>query len=478
MSYMKHKVNLPQDLEDLADGDGASAIYIGDTKIIPTNIGGLGQRVRKPGIPYWLDQAVKEWLGVWSNINDTNDYLTILANIPSSWTNYWAITSTSATGTSRTNGIGDIFNATGMTPWGMGTLNDGWGYESDYQNRFDVTKNPSGDIWTELSNMAEGQSAQCRFTVTRGGGWWSAGSSSTDKIRQTYARRVLYRLAAFEAGLFMDHPQSLWTTVLTDSQIGLLVSTISNLIGGTGLSDYHWVVDDASLGTLSLNLHGGLTHSAKISELFTDPTLQPLGEPRTVWDYRYSTSGTEVFNIQKSFNHKSLVDGDSIELSDALKTTHQVIWLTPEIAFSDTGTVKIHYRGNPSYKRGYIEAKWMLDPQSGSSAAAANVNGGTADMAWEDTFLVSVTHSMGTAPVWDRLIVGWRSKDSGVLHQISEDSAQQHTSGSFSYNDRAIGIGIIVPKDHSDDIFLTMEVTRDNILDPHQPTKHLINSLW
>ena len=90
MSYMKHKVNLPQDLEDLADGDGASALYVGDTKIVPANIGGLGQRVRKPGIPYWLDQAVKEWLRVWSSTNEINDYLNINADIPTNWTNYQA----------------------------------------------------------------------------------------------------------------------------------------------------------------------------------------------------------------------------------------------------------------------------------------------------------------------------------------------------------------------------------------------------
>ena len=481
MSYLKHKVSLPQNLEDLEDGDGASAIYVGDTKIVPANIGGIGQRVRKPGIPYWLDHAVSEWLRVWSNTHDFNDYLTINADIPTNWTNYQALvrgTPGDPSSAQYSSNIGEIFNATGMTPWGMGTLNDGWGYVSDPDNRFDITKDPNGDIWTELTTTTFNR-VQCRASIARGStetgdSWWDTGSTTT--IRQKYARRVLYRLAAFEAGLFMDHPQSLWTTVLTDSQIRLLASSIHSLISVTGLPNFHWLVDDASLGTVKLGHNPGQAGQADILELVTDATLQPLGEPRTVWDYHYSASGTEVFQIRKEFEQKSLDDGDSLELSNALNTTHQVIWLTPEIAFSPTGTIKMHFHDSGTLTgTGYVEAKWMLDSlmfTGGWGSIADNLNAGmnsvTSDgpsLKWEDTFLITVTHSMGHPVPWDRFIVGYRSANLGEVKQVTGDAEYLRKGGDESKINRAISIGVIVPNTYSETIYGSLEVTRDGIGD-------------
>ena len=490
MSYLKHKVSLPQNLEDLEDGDGASAIYVGDTKIIPANIAGLGQRVRKPGIPYFLDCAVREWLRIWCKTNDYNDFLTINADIPANWTDHNVLIGgtpgDAATGTYSTN-IGAIFNATGMTPWGMGTLNDGWGYVSDPSNRFDITKYPNGDIWTELEGYGTSSSRtiQCLATIARGStdtgsSWWDAGDSTTDMKRQLYATRVLYRLAAFEAGLFMDHPQSLWTTVLTDSQLRLLASTITTLIGGPGLPNYRWITD-TNTGKLSLESTGGVTSHAKISDLFTDSTLQPLGEPRTVWDYVYSASGTEVFNIAKTFTQKSLDDGDSLELSNALNTTHQVIWLTPEMAFSPTGTIKFLFRSLTSGYQllGYVEAKWMVDPSTSQTQPSANVNAGFSFVKWEDSFLITETHTMGDAAPWDRFVVGYRRLDGGET-LVPNDYKYNDDDGISHSLDRAIAIGIIVPKDFSTEFMGSIEVTRDGVIDIIAASDGLVrvNGVW
>ena len=111
---------------------------------------------------------------------------------------------------------------------------------------------------------------------------------------------------------------------------------------------------------------------------------------------------------------------------------------------------------------------------------AVNTSAGTDDYEWEDTFAVSTTLSMGAAPFWNRLIVGWRSRNTGDhtgVSRMSQDVSNMSLNGQWSSFDRAIAIGIVVPKEWATYFSATIEVTRDNLPDPTIPTNR-INGLW
>lgn len=468
MSYLKHKVSLPQNLEDLEDGDGASAIYVGDTKVTSLS-SGLKQRLKTPGIPHYIDDAVDQFLRAWSNVNDGGDALTVTVDMPTNWSAYEYVVSDdfSGTGVVSTSNIGTLKNVRGHLPWGFGEDNDGFSY---FYNTYllEAQQSPSGNLWNHIRDNAPQtvgpgdviSVVPTKFVICKGGGWYEA---RTD-YQKRFHRRVLYRAMAFGAGLHLDHPQSLWCKVLSDEDLIAMFQafhdhTDAPLSGK--INNYRWEVGDAQLGTISLVSQGvGLSRDAYLKEVVsaigagTDSLLSYPVNPRTVYDYvtvggrdRYTFMYEQVFSNIDGNDGNKLKDGTSYELSPAMRDTHQVAWLTATFPYSRVGTAQIQFEAGGA--GGFVEMRWCQVNSPGETDL--NYNGG----GWEDNFALSTLDALGSAAPWSRPIVNFRSSQPPVVGDDTSDG-----QGALMQSP-PLAIGLILPNNYTGTIKALIEVEID-----------------